>query len=70
MVGNIVGTGVAAYGSTMGPRSGLRQMVGARFQYGWFPAKIVALLNILTFVGMVCCQLCVWRTNFDFTFQR
>ena len=59
MVGNIVGTGVAAYGSTMGPRYGLRQMVGARFQYGWFPAKIVALLNILTLLGWSVSTVCL-----------
>lgn len=49
--GTIVGTLVAAYGSTLGPRSGLRQMVGARFQFGWWPAKICALLNVLTLLG-------------------
>ncbi|KAA8917004.1 hypothetical protein TRICI_000844 [Trichomonascus ciferrii] len=50
-VGSFIGTGVCAYGSMMGPRSGLRQMVGARFQFGWWPAKILALLNVLTLLG-------------------
>lgn len=50
-VGTFIGTGVCAYGSMMGPRSGLRQMVSARFQFGWWPAKILALLNVLTLLG-------------------
>ncbi|CAN6618772.1 vitamin B6 transporter Tpn1p [Trichomonascus vanleenenianus] len=49
--GTIVGTFVAAYGATMGPRSGLRQMVGARFQFGWWTAKICAFFNVLTLLG-------------------
>lgn len=51
IVGTFLGTLIAGYGSIMGPRSGLRQMVGARFQFGWWPAKFVALLNFLTLLG-------------------
>lgn len=49
--GCFVGTLVAAYGAAMGPRSGLRQMVSTRFQFGWWPAKFIALLNVLTLLG-------------------
>lgn len=51
IAGTFLGTGVCAYGATMGPRSGLRQMVGCRFQFGWWFAKIFALLNVLTLLG-------------------
>ncbi|CDO54614.1 hypothetical protein DV495_003310 [Geotrichum candidum] len=42
---------VAAYAATMGPRSGLRQMVLSRFMFGWWPAKLIALLNVITLLG-------------------
>lgn len=51
IVGTFLGTLIAGYGSIMGPRSGLRQMVGSRFQFGWWPAKFIALLNILSLLG-------------------
>lgn len=50
-IGTIVGCSVAAYGATMGPRSGLRQMVGCRFQFGWYFAKVLALINVVTLLG-------------------
>lgn len=49
--GALVGCLVAAYASTFGPRSGLRQMVITRFMFGWWPAKGVALLNVITLLG-------------------
>ncbi|ANB11520.1 Tpn1p [Sugiyamaella lignohabitans] len=51
VAGTVVGCAIAAYGATMGPRSGLRQMVGVRYQFGWWPAKFIALLNIVTLLG-------------------
>lgn len=51
LVGALVGSFVAAYGATMGPRMGLRQMISARFQFGWYPAKFIAFLNVLTLLG-------------------
>ncbi|ODQ64916.1 hypothetical protein NADFUDRAFT_70506 [Nadsonia fulvescens var. elongata DSM 6958] len=51
MTGIFLGSGVAAYGATFGPRSGLRQMVGARFCFGWWPAKGLAVLNFITLLG-------------------
>ncbi|ODQ67870.1 hypothetical protein NADFUDRAFT_68238 [Nadsonia fulvescens var. elongata DSM 6958] len=51
LAGAFVGAGVAAYGATMGPRGGLRQMVSSRFIFGWWPAKGLALLNIITLLG-------------------
>jgi NCS1 nucleoside transporter family len=49
--GTVVGCAIAGYGATMGPRSGLRQMVGCRFQYGWWAAKVLAFFNIVTLLG-------------------
>lgn len=49
--GAFVGCLVAAFASTMGPRSGLRQMVLSRFMFGWWPAKGIAFLNVITLLG-------------------
>ncbi|VVT49181.1 uncharacterized protein SAPINGB_P002143 [Magnusiomyces paraingens] len=49
--GALVGCFVAAYASTFGPRSGLRQMVISRFMFGWWPAKGIAFLNVITLLG-------------------
>lgn len=49
--GQFVGCFVAAYCSLMGPRSGCRQMVSARFLFGWWFVKIVALFAILGVMG-------------------
>lgn len=49
--GQFLGCFIAAYCSIMGPRSGCRQMVGARFLFGWWFVKIVALVAIIGVVG-------------------
>lgn len=49
--GTFVGSLFGAFGAVMGVRSGLRSMVGVRYQFGWWPAKFIALLNLLTGVG-------------------
>lgn len=49
--GAVFGCLVAAFASTMGPRSGLRQMVLSRFFFGWWPAKGIAFLNVITLLG-------------------
>lgn len=49
--GAFLGSLIAGFGALIGPRSGLRQMVGTRFQFGWWPAKFIALLNVLTLLG-------------------
>lgn len=51
LLGQAVGCAVAAYCSLMGPRSGCRQMVGARFLFGWWTVKIVCLVLILGVMG-------------------
>ncbi|KAK4687839.1 hypothetical protein P7C73_g2292, partial [Tremellales sp. Uapishka_1] len=42
-----------AYLATNGPKTGMRQMVQARFALGFFPALLVGLLNCVTFVGFL-----------------
>lgn len=49
--GALLGCLTAAYSSSMGPRSGLRQMVLSRFFFGWWPAKLISFLNVITLLG-------------------
>ncbi|KAJ1310239.1 hypothetical protein OPQ81_006981 [Rhizoctonia solani] len=40
-----------AYFSTFGPKLGLRQMVQARYSFGWFGAIVPGVLNLLVMMG-------------------
>ncbi|KAG5420739.1 TPN1 [Candida metapsilosis] len=51
LLGHTLGCFIAAYCSMMGPRSGCRQMVSARFLFGWWFVKLVALVNIIGVTG-------------------
>lgn len=51
IVGMTLGCLVAAYCSLMGPRSGCRQMVSARFLFGWWFVKLVCLVSIIGVMG-------------------
>lgn len=51
LLGEFVGCLVAAYCSLMGPRSGCRQMVGARFLFGWWFVKLVCLASMVGVMG-------------------
>lgn len=51
LVSMIIGCLVPAYCSTMGPKSGCRQMVSARFVFGQWGVKFVALLCVVGLVG-------------------
>ncbi|QLL32740.1 hypothetical protein HG536_0D02620 [Torulaspora globosa] len=51
LVSMMIGCLVAAYCSTMGPQSGCRQMVTARFLFGWWFVKLVALASIVGVMG-------------------
>lgn len=51
LIGELLGCAIAAYCSLMGPRSGCRQMVGARFLFGWWFVKLVALVGIIGVMG-------------------
>jgi len=49
--GAIVGCIPVAYIATFGPRSGNRTLVVARYAMGWWPAKLIVLLNIIVSTG-------------------
>ncbi|ABN65447.1 predicted protein [Scheffersomyces stipitis CBS 6054] len=51
LIGQGLGCAIAAYCSLMGPRSGCRQMVGARFLFGWWFVKLVSLVSIIGVMG-------------------
>ena len=51
LIGMIIGCLVPAYSSTMGPKSGCRQMVTARFLFGQWGVKFVALICIVGGIG-------------------
>ncbi|KAH3902122.1 probable Vitamin B6 transporter TPN1 [Saccharomycodes ludwigii] len=47
----MIGCLIAAYCSIMGPQSGCRQMVTARYLFGWYFVKFVALVSIIGVLG-------------------
>ena len=42
-----------AYCATNGPRTGMRQMVSARYALGYWPALVCGFLNCLQFIGFM-----------------
>ncbi|CUS22975.1 LAQU0S07e04456g1_1 [Lachancea quebecensis] len=51
LVSMALGCAVAGYLSTMGPQSGCRQMVTARYLFGWYFVKFVSLASIIGVMG-------------------
>ncbi|EGW33794.1 uncharacterized protein SPAPADRAFT_147865 [Spathaspora passalidarum NRRL Y-27907] len=51
LISMIIGCLIPAYCSTMGPKSGCRQMVTARFLFGQWGVKFVALIAIVGGIG-------------------
>lgn len=51
VTGSIVGSLPVAYFATFGPRSGNRSMVLARYSMGWYPAKLIVILNLIILLG-------------------
>lgn len=49
--GAFVGCVVVAYIATFGPKSGNRTMIFSRYIMGWWPSKIVVILNIVVLLG-------------------
>ncbi|MCJ1365721.1 hypothetical protein MMC16_004846 [Acarospora aff. strigata] len=49
--GSIIGSIPVAYIATWGPASGNRTMIFARYTMGWWPSKLVVLLNIIVLIG-------------------
>lgn len=48
---NIIGSISTALMATMGPKLGLRTMVLPRYSFGWYPAKVIAVLGLLNQIG-------------------
>lgn len=48
---NIFSCGVPAYVAIFGPKLGARTMLVARYSFGYYPAILPALLNLISFVG-------------------
>ncbi|OAK94121.1 hypothetical protein IQ06DRAFT_86180 [Phaeosphaeriaceae sp. SRC1lsM3a] len=49
--GAFVGSLVVSYIATFGPKSGNRTMIFSRYIMGWWPSKIVVILNIIVLLG-------------------
>ncbi|PVI02147.1 hypothetical protein DM02DRAFT_523479 [Periconia macrospinosa] len=49
--GMLVGSLAVAYIATFGPKSGNRTMIFSRYIMGWWPSKLVVILNIIVLLG-------------------
>ncbi|KAK5800652.1 hypothetical protein VI817_002864 [Penicillium citrinum] len=49
--GCFVGALVASWMATWGPISGIRTMAFGRYSMGWWPSKIIVLLNLIQMIG-------------------
>ncbi|KAJ5114116.1 hypothetical protein N7456_002650 [Penicillium angulare] len=48
---NVLGGLFPAMVATLGPKLGLRTMISPRYSFGWWPAKILVILNIINQIG-------------------
>lgn len=48
---NLLGILTVCFFSCFGPPFGLRQMVLSRYWFGWYPVKIIAILNVIACIG-------------------
>ncbi|KAI1467809.1 putative nucleoside transporter [Daldinia caldariorum] len=49
--GSVVGGAVTSWCATMGPPTGLRQVSICRYSLGWYPSKVIAILNVIQQIG-------------------
>lgn len=49
--GSLLGSLAVAYIATWGPISGNRTMIFARYTFGWWPSKLIVLLNLIVLLG-------------------
>lgn len=49
--GSVIGSLVVAYVATWGPISGNRTMIFARYTFGWWPSKLIVILNLIVLLG-------------------
>lgn len=50
-LGALLGSIPVAWVATWGPLSGIRTMVWARYAMGWYPSKLIVVLNIIVMLG-------------------
>lgn len=48
---SILGGALTGFSATFGPATGLRQISMSRFSFGWWPNKLIALLNTIVQIG-------------------
>jgi purine-cytosine permease-like protein len=51
--GSLFGAAITGFCATLGAPTGLRQMSVSRYAMGWYPNKLIALLNTITQLGWV-----------------
>ena len=49
--GSLLGSAAVAYIATWGPVSGNRTMIFTRYTFGWWPSKLIVILNLIVFLG-------------------
>ena len=49
--GSLLGSIVVAYIATWGPVSGHRTMIFTRYTFGWWPSKLIVVLNLIVLLG-------------------
>ena len=49
--GSLLGSLVVAYVATWGPISGNRTLIFTRYTFGWWPSKLIVLLNLIVLLG-------------------
>ena len=49
--GSLLGSTAVAYIATWGPISGNRTLIFARYTFGWYPSKLIVLLNLIVLLG-------------------
>lgn len=49
--GALLGSLPVAWIATWGPLTGLRTMIWSRYTTGWYPSKLIVVLNIIVFLG-------------------
>ncbi|KAI1380598.1 putative nucleoside transporter [Hypoxylon crocopeplum] len=49
--GTFAGATITSWCATMGAPTGLRQVSICRYSFGWYPAKVIAMLNVIQQIG-------------------
>ncbi|KAL4925578.1 purine-cytosine permease family protein [Aspergillus undulatus] len=58
--GALVGSVASSWMATWGPISGIRTMVFGRYTMGWWPSKLIVILNLIQMIGycLINCVVC------------